>query len=128
MADEAKFFMVGSDARFVGSPGLQSYSQLWIEAFPDGQLEIADMFESGNYVIAELMARGTHAGSPVTRAATLRSTGSSIAITYRDVLEIRDDKIRCIRTYFDSTSLFAHVGASSDSGSRSRVPVGRRSI
>jgi ketosteroid isomerase-like protein len=111
MAADAEFAMVAPDSRFVGSPGPKSYSQLWIEVFPNGQLQIDNIFGSGSYVIVELTAKGTSASLPERTAATLRATGKAITLNFCDVLEIRNEKIFSIRTYFDSSSLLVHTGA-----------------
>ena len=39
-----------------------SYVRNWATAFPDGSIDVVDMFEGGDCLVAEFIGRGTHTG------------------------------------------------------------------
>jgi predicted ester cyclase len=61
-------------------------------------------------VVVEFTGRGTHTGALVTSAGSIPATGRSVTLKLCDILEFTDGKIRRQRTYFDSGSLMAQLG------------------
>jgi NTE family protein len=93
-----------------GRQGFLEFARGWAVAFPDiryGQLEIC---RAEDRFIAEYELEGTHTGPLVTPRGHIPPTGMKIQAGFCDILEIVDDRIARIRSYFDSVSILRQLG------------------
>lgn len=109
-APDATLTIAGSGDTFEGPDGTRAYNKMWADAFPDGQVTVDRLIESGDHVVVEFTGRGTHTGTLVTSMGQFPPTGRSATLQFCDVLEFRDGKIRGRMTYFDSGSMMAQLG------------------
>jgi steroid delta-isomerase-like uncharacterized protein len=111
MAPDGEILLVGSGTSFRGADGAREFARMWADGFPDGQVQIKKAFAEGENVTVEYTGRGTHTGTLNSPAGELPATGRSVTLELCDVFEIRDGKIRSLRSYFDSASLLTQLGA-----------------
>lgn len=109
-APDATLTIAGSGDTFEGPEGARAYNTMWADGFPDGQVTVDRLIESGDHVVVEFTGRGTHTGTLVTSMGQFPPTGRSATLKFCDVLELRDGKIRGRMTYFDSGSMMAQLG------------------
>ncbi len=110
MADDGEILVVGSGERFTGPDGAVQFSQMWADGFPDGRIEISETISEGDRIAVLYRGRGTHTGTLRNPAGEIPATGREVTLDLCDVMEIRDGKVKTIRTYFDSASLLAQLG------------------
>ena len=78
-----------------------------IAAFPDGRINIKQVYAAGNTVTTEFVGEGTHTGDFM----GVPPSGRKVSIPICDVLEIRDGKIHSEHEYIDMLSMMQQVGA-----------------
>lgn len=114
VAPDGKIVVVGTGDEFVGPDGARQYNQQWYDGFPDGLITIDKLIASGDTVVVEYTGRGTNTGPLVTSMGEIPATGRSVTLKLCDVLEFRDGKITAQRTYFDTGSMMAQLGLTSE--------------
>jgi steroid delta-isomerase-like uncharacterized protein len=100
----------GSGETWQGPEGGRRYNKMWADAFPDGQITIERIVESGDVVVIQYTGRGTHTGPLVTSMGTVPATGRAVTLRFCDVHEVRNGKVQRQTTYGDSGSLMAQLG------------------
>ena len=110
MADDGEILIVGTGERFTGPAGAVKFSQMWADGFPDGRVEVIETIAEGDRVVVVYRGRGTHTGTLANASGEIPATGKEITLDLCDVVEIKDGKVKSVRTYFDSGSLLAQLG------------------
>lgn len=110
MHDDGEIVIVGSGERMQGPDGSRRFSEMWANGFPDGRVEIMSIVAEGDKVVVEFTGRGTHTGTLESATGSIPATGKQVTLELCDVWELRDGKVRSLRTYFDSGSLLAQLG------------------
>jgi steroid delta-isomerase-like uncharacterized protein len=96
--------------------GVREDFEAWGSAFPDGKLELKNLVAQGDYVVAELVGRGTHSGTLGGPGGDIPATGRRVELPLVDVYRFREGKIAEIRYYFDAFSLFQQLGIGAPEG------------
>jgi steroid delta-isomerase-like uncharacterized protein len=112
VVSEAELIDVPSGEVFVGPEGLRQMWREWLVAFPDAHLEVVGLAaaEDGT-VIAELISRGTHAGTFVGPAGVeMPATGRTVAARLCTVAATAGARIVGERLYYDRASLVEQIG------------------
>lgn len=103
-----QYTYTGSDGkRMEGVEAGIAVATMYMNAFPDMQLEVKNILGMGDIAIAEFIGRGTHKGEIM----DIAPTGRQIAIPVCDVVEVRDGKIFAEREYFDAVTMRQQLGA-----------------
>jgi steroid delta-isomerase-like uncharacterized protein len=110
----------GTGQTWQGPEGGRRYNKMWADAFPDGQITIERIVESGEVVVIQYTGRGTHTGPLVTSMGTVPATGRSVTLRFCDVHEVRNGKVQTQTTYGDSGSLMAQLGLTGAQASTTR--------
>jgi steroid delta-isomerase-like uncharacterized protein len=110
IADDGEIIIVGSGTRFKGPDGSRQFSQMWADGFPDGKVTIDRLIDAGDTIIVEYTGRGTHTGTLRGAAGEIPATGRSVTLQLCDVVDIHDDKLTKVSSYFDSASLLQQLG------------------
>ena len=99
----ASFRYLPSKQRLIGRAGYRALAAMWLNAFADGQLEIASLQQTDDEtVVVEIVGRGTHTGDLVLGdAVTLPPTGVTGALPFRETLRIRNGSIVDVELDFD---------------------------
>ena len=93
-----------------GKEGFRKSNQYWLTAFPDTEIQINTIFESGEFVVVEYLARGTHQGAIVTPNGTFQATGRRVEMNFCDIIRLSNGKIESGRSYYDLMTLLTQVG------------------
>ena len=96
----------GDGQRQEGAEAGLAVAQMYTAAFPDMKLEIKRTHVTGDVVIVEFVASGTHQGELM----GIAPTGRKISVPVCNVMEIRDGKIYAEREYFDSAVMMQQLG------------------
>lgn len=110
MADDGEILIVGTGERFTGPAGAVKFSEMWADGFPDGRVEVMETIAEGDRVVVVYRGSGTHTGTLKNATGEIPATGKEITLDLCDVVEIKDGKVKSVRTYFDSGSLLAQLG------------------
>ena len=113
-APDALLTIVGSGDTFEGIEGARKFNEMWADGFPDGQVTVDRVFESGDHVVAEVTGRGTHTGTLATSMGDIPATGRSLTLQLCDILEFKNGKVQSQKTYFDTGSMMAQLGLSAE--------------
>jgi len=97
----------GSDGqRHDGIEAGISVVEMYTNAFPDLTLDVKQMHSTGDIVVVEFVARGTHRGELM----GISPTNRKVAVPVCNIAEIRDGKIYAEREYFDNAFLMQQLG------------------
>lgn len=113
-APDAVITIVGSGDTFEGIDGARAFNEMWANGFPDGEVTVDQVIESGDLVVVEFTGRGTHTGTLVTSMGEIPATGRSMTLQLCDVMEFKDGKVQSQKTYFDSGSMMAQLGLTAE--------------
>lgn len=116
MAPDAKITVVGTGETFVGPDGARAFSKMWADAFPDGSITVDRIVGEGDSVVVEFTGRGTHTGTLATSMGSIAATGRELTLKLCDVYRFQDGKIQEQHAYFDTGSLMAQLGMTSQLG------------
>ena len=119
-APDATLMIVGSGDTFEGPDGTHAYNRMWADGFPDGQVTVDRVIESGDHVVVEFTGRGTHTGTLKTGMGEIPATGRSVTLQLCDVMEFKNGKVQSQRTYFDTGSLMAQLGLAAQQAASQR--------
>ncbi len=108
--DDCEIVIVGSDTRFRGRSGALEFERMWADAFPDGKVTIDKVVTAGDCAVVEYTGTGTQTGKLRTPGGDIEATGRSVTLRLCDVMEFRGERIRALRTYFDSAALLMQLG------------------
>jgi steroid delta-isomerase-like uncharacterized protein len=83
----------------------------WAQAFPDSKASFDRTHVAGNdTVVLELTWRGTHQGPLETPAGGIPATGKKIEIRAVAIIELKGEKSRTQRHFFDMATLLQQLG------------------
>lgn len=114
IAPDGKIVVVGTGEVFEGPEGSRRYNAMWADGFPDGRITIDRLIAAGDNVVVEFTGRGTHTGTLATSMGSISATGRSLTLKLCDVLEFEDGKIKSQHSYFDSGSMMAQLGLTTE--------------
>src|SRR5215471_19185513 len=89
-----------------GREGVRQNIEMILNGFPDLRIEIEQTIASGDHVVAQVRATGTHKGA----FAGIAPTNKSFVIQGCSVVEVRNGKAVRGRVYGDNASLFQQLG------------------
>ena len=103
----ASFRYLPSKQRLIGRAGYRALAAMWLNAFADGQLEVASLLQTDDdTVVVEIVGRGTHTGDLVLGdAVTIPATGVTGALPFRETLRIRNGSIVDVELDFNIDEL-----------------------
>jgi steroid delta-isomerase-like uncharacterized protein len=109
-ASDAELLNVATGERHRGPEGLRQFMQNWINAFPDGRIDVRRVLADETGCVVEFVGRGTHAGSLKTPAGDVPATNRVAELPCCDVLEIQNGKVTSVHSYFDLNTLMRQLG------------------
>jgi steroid delta-isomerase-like uncharacterized protein len=110
VADDLEWTNHPLGAVYRGPAGFRRFLETYATAFPDSHTEVTSVVASGDRVIVEFIARGTHTGPLAGPVGDIRPTGRSVAIPLCEVLELRDGRIVAGRSYWDAATMMRQLG------------------
>lgn len=85
---------------------VRAWNQAWLDAYPDGEIEVIDCMGMGEWTVARFVGRGTNTGSLAGFAPTNRRTELHLC----DLVRWDDDKIVEEHLYYDLYGLLSALG------------------
>lgn len=80
------------------------------KAFPDVHREIFSVYVTGNVVVVELAARGTHKGDLALPSGALAPTGKKIDVPTCDVYRLENGEIASFHCYNEASVMLQQLG------------------
>ena len=97
----------GDGKEMKGGPDVAvNIGRMYANAFPDGKLEIKNVYVQGSTAICEFVARGTHGGELM----GIAPTGRRVELSICNVMEVRDGKAYREREYMDLMHMMVQLG------------------
>ena len=93
-----------------GIEGFLSHAQGFAAAFPDSQMEITTIIESGGHAVAEGVYSGTHTGPLAAPQGEVPATGRTLRLPICLVFEVAAGRITSNHAYYDQMTLAAQLG------------------
>ncbi|MBI4299836.1 MAG: ester cyclase [Chloroflexi bacterium] len=93
-----------------GAEATRPWMQDWHTAFPDSSVEIQDLIETGDRLVVEFIARGTHSGPLAGPGGQIPPTGKRIELRGCDVFHFKDGKIYRRHMYYDGATMLRQLG------------------
>ena len=118
VADDAEWTDVPTGQTYRGKEGWRQQYHFWLGAFPDGQVEITNLVDGGDWVVIEYTGRGTNTGPLLTPEGELPATNRSVELPFCDVSHFSDGKFAGGRSYYDLASMMTQLGLGAE------VPAG----
>lgn len=104
--EDAVLEQVPFQCRERGPAAYRLYAEVWIRAFPDLTVEIADVTALPNGAVeAQLVATGTHLGDLAIGGCVFRPTGVDTTLRLRELIEFRGDRLAASIVSFDLQEL-----------------------
>lgn len=103
--------LVAPDAELKGREEVSEYFRAFLDAFPDGQVEVTARHDAGDSTIDEWIFHGTHTGPlPTPSGATVPPTGRRVSVRGVDLQTHRNGGVARHHTYFDQFQLLGQLG------------------
>lgn len=99
--DQVEFVDYASGNTIRGKEGVTNYFKGWMDAFPDGRGNITNLVTSGDQIVVEVTARGTHQGDFQSPEGILPPTGNTVEVRFCQVFRIKGGKIVAGHSYYD---------------------------
>jgi predicted ester cyclase len=94
-----------------GRQAVTGFYKSWLDAFPDGGVEIqAVHFVDDGFAVEEGAFHGTHRAPLRGPGGDLPATGRSVRVAYMQVLQFRGDKVSSFHLMFDRLELLEQLG------------------
>lgn len=110
IAEDCHFEDVARGELLSGPEGYRRDYYRWREAFPDGEVKVANVIVQDNWAVVEFVNRGTHTGPLHSSLGTFAPTGRKMEIRYCSVMRVEDGKVVEGRDYYDSASIARQLG------------------
>jgi steroid delta-isomerase-like uncharacterized protein len=94
-------------------PGQEGYRQaglFFAEAFPDGTIEVTNMFATEDQVVLEYTGHGTNTGPLHLPTGDIPATRRWAELQFCDVIQARNGKIVSYHSYYDTMTLMQQLG------------------
>ena len=104
--DHLEFTDMAQGKTYIGPEAMIGQYQEWLDAFPDGHVEIKNVIEgSDGWVVVEFVVTGTNTGPFAGRP----PSNKSVALHSCDVLHLTDGKVDSGRGYFDASAVESQI-------------------
>lgn len=84
-------------------------ASMYMNAFPDLNIDIKTVYSMGDVVVSEFIAQGTQKG----KIMDINPTNRRVNIPVCDIIEVRDGKIYSEREYYDVANMMQQLGVQS---------------
>jgi steroid delta-isomerase-like uncharacterized protein len=111
VTDDFEWEVVPTGETLRGRAGYRQFVETWAGAFSDSTVEVTNITADGDTAAVEFIGRGTHTGAFPTPFGVIPPSGRTVAIPFNEVHTLRDGKVRRSKSYFDSSTILAQLGA-----------------
>jgi ketosteroid isomerase-like protein len=104
--------MVSADAgELKGREQASERDRVFMEAFPDGEMEISASYDSGDTAIVEWLFHGTNTGPlQLPSGEGLSATGKRVSVRGADVVTFEGGAAVKLHSYYDQVELLTQLG------------------
>lgn len=110
VADHAEWSEAPTGQTYNGPHGWHDNYNFWIGAFPDGNVEVTNVVDGGDWVAVEYTGRGTNTGPMPGPEGEIPATGKSVELQFCDIWQFEDGKVVGGRSYFDMAGMLSQLG------------------
>lgn len=107
---EDVIFTAPGDVTLEGRDAMMEYTMGWLNAFPDGRVEVERTIISGDWVVEQYTFQGTHGETFSGPAGDIPATGRKLEGRVVDVIRIEDGKVAEVNLYFDQLDILTELG------------------
>ena len=93
-----------------GPEGFRQFNLFFAEGFPDGRVEITNVFATEDQVAVEFTGRGTNTGPLHMPTGDVPPTGRYAELRFCNVLQIKNGKITRSHLYYDLMTMLQQLG------------------
>jgi NTE family protein len=111
-ADHIQVTNIATGDLYTGRSGFLEFARGWAAAIPDIRFSVLRISGSEGRAVAEYLLQGTHTGPLITPRGHVPATGMEVQVRFCDVLEVGEEGITAIRSYFDSVTMLRQLGLS----------------
>jgi steroid delta-isomerase-like uncharacterized protein len=108
---EVEWNNVPAGMKFTGPDGVIQFMKGWVDAFPDGKVEVVRVLSANDFALAECRFTGTQQGELRTPYGNMPPSGRQAEMNFCEVFEFKNGKILRSHTYPDNLSLLRAIGA-----------------
>jgi steroid delta-isomerase-like uncharacterized protein len=110
-----------------GKPACVQFFGGWLDAFPDGHVQIHALHIAGDVATEEGTFTGTHRGVLHSPAGDVPATGRSVTVDYIQVLRFSDGKFLSMNLMYDQLLLLEQLGLIPEQNPRAEHPQSKAS-
>jgi predicted ester cyclase len=108
MTDDVEFRAPGVSGR--GKVACAAFYKTWLDAFPDGHVDVRKAELSEGFAVEEGSFSGTHKGVLKSPSGDIPATGRSVEVDYIQVIRFHGDKHASFNLSFDRLQLLEQLG------------------
>ena len=110
VAEDGEVVVIPFGMIFRGPEGYKQYLSGQTAAFPDGRVEVTNVFATAEQAVVEFSVCGTHTGVLHSPVGDIPPTGRKFELRFCDVYQLRNGKIARLATYFDALGFMQQLG------------------
>ena len=110
IAEDCHFQDMARGELQLGPEGDKRDYHRWREAFPDGEVKVANVIVQENWAVVEFDNRGTQTGTLHSSLGIFPPSGRRMEIRYCSVMRVADGMVVEGRDYYDSASIARQLG------------------
>jgi steroid delta-isomerase-like uncharacterized protein len=110
LADDFEQTDVPSRSTVRGPDGFRQLNLFFAEAFPDGRVEITNVFGTEDQVVIEFTGRGTNTGPLHMPTGDIPPTGRKADLQFCNILRVRNGKVTSSHLYYDVMTMLQQLG------------------
>ena len=108
MADDVEFRAPGVSGR--GKAACAAFYKSWLDAFPEGHVDVKKVELSDDFVVEEGTFSGTHKDVLKSPSGDIPATGRTVELDYIQVIRFRENKHASFNLSFDRLLLLEQLG------------------
>ncbi len=93
-----------------GKPAVTAFYMGWLDAFPDGRVDVEAVHVLEDVVVEEGTFNGTHRATLHGPGGDLPATGRAVCVGYVQVLRFRGDQVASFHLAFDRAEMMEQLG------------------
>lgn len=107
---ENTVFEAPGDVKVQGREPATQYAMVWLNAFPDARITVANELVAGDWVVQEFTFTGTHEGTLMSPAGEIPATHKTLNGRGVQIFRVEGDTVADTRLYFDQVEVMTQLG------------------
>ena len=110
LTDDKATFTGPGGVSLSGGDATHGYAMAWLNAFPDGRINIQSEIVADPWVVMEFTFEGTHKATLKGPAGDIPATGKRLVVRGAELNKVQDGKVVDTRLYFDQVDVLTQLG------------------